>query len=124
LAGDSLVIVAVDLFARSLANLEGVTGQFYLAVTVARKVAATRLGGKRGVETNLTDFVPLEFPVFEPFELEREKPPGFTLEVPSDFRASSNSICRTLCPTASSTSSPWASLVSSPSQSKHAGARR
>ena len=29
--------------------------------------------------------MPLEFPVFEPFELKREKPPGFTLEVPSDF---------------------------------------
>jgi len=29
--------------------------------------------------------VRLEFPVFEPFELKREKPPGFTLEVPSDF---------------------------------------
>ena len=31
-------IVAVDPFARSLANLEGVIGQFYLAVTVARLV--------------------------------------------------------------------------------------
>src|SRR5260370_15093388 len=31
-------IVAVDPFARSLANLESVLGQFYLAVTVARLV--------------------------------------------------------------------------------------
>jgi Ion channel len=31
-------IVPVDPFARSLANLESVTGQFYLAVTVARLV--------------------------------------------------------------------------------------
>ena len=31
-------IVAVDPFARSLANLEAVLGQFYLAMTVARLV--------------------------------------------------------------------------------------
>jgi Ion channel len=31
-------IVAVDPFARSLANLEAVLGQFYLAITVARLV--------------------------------------------------------------------------------------
>jgi len=31
-------IVAVDPFARSLANLEAVIGQFYLAITVARLV--------------------------------------------------------------------------------------
>jgi voltage-gated potassium channel Kch len=31
-------IVAVDPFARSLANLESVIGQFYLAITVARLV--------------------------------------------------------------------------------------
>jgi hypothetical protein len=31
-------IVAVDPFARSLANLESVLGQFYLAMTVARLV--------------------------------------------------------------------------------------
>ena len=31
-------IVAVDPFARSLANLEAVTGQFFIAITVARLV--------------------------------------------------------------------------------------
>ena len=31
-------IVALDPFARSLANLESVIGQFYLAITVARLV--------------------------------------------------------------------------------------
>ena len=31
-------IVPVDTFARSLANLESVIGQFYLAITVARLV--------------------------------------------------------------------------------------
>jgi hypothetical protein len=31
-------IVAVDPFARSLANFEAVLGQFYLAITVARLV--------------------------------------------------------------------------------------
>jgi hypothetical protein len=31
-------IVAVDPFARSLANLEAILGQFYLAITVARLV--------------------------------------------------------------------------------------
>src|SRR5215471_14999633 len=34
-------IVAVDPFARSLANLEAVIGQFYLAITVARLVTGT-----------------------------------------------------------------------------------
>ena len=33
-------IVAVDPFARSLANLEAVIGQFYLAITVARLLFA------------------------------------------------------------------------------------
>jgi hypothetical protein len=35
LSGD---IASVDPFARSLANLESVFGQFYLAITVARLV--------------------------------------------------------------------------------------
>jgi hypothetical protein len=32
-------IAPIDPFARGLANLESVTGQFYLAITVARLVA-------------------------------------------------------------------------------------
>ena len=39
-------IVPVDPFARSLANLESVLGQFYLAITVARLVTL-ELGGRR-----------------------------------------------------------------------------
>jgi Ion channel len=39
-------IVPIDPFARSLANLESVLGQFYLAVTVARLVAL-ELAGRR-----------------------------------------------------------------------------
>ena len=39
-------IVPVDLFARSLANLEAVIGPFYLAITVARLVTL-ELEGRR-----------------------------------------------------------------------------
>ena len=40
-------IVAVDAFARSLANLEAVVGQFYLAITVARLVTLEVEGRRR-----------------------------------------------------------------------------
>jgi len=40
-------IVAVDPFARSLANLEAVLGQFYLAITVARLVTLERADRRR-----------------------------------------------------------------------------
>ena len=39
-------IVPIDPFARSLANLESVLGQFYLAVTLAR-VVTLELAGRR-----------------------------------------------------------------------------
>ena len=70
--------------------------------------------------------MPLEFPVLEPFELKREKPPGFTLEVPSDFNPGEFKLDLPdpLPDGELEFEPPWASLVSSPSQSKHAGARR
>jgi len=40
-------IVPVDPFARSLANLESVLGQFYLAITVARLVTLELEGRRR-----------------------------------------------------------------------------
>jgi voltage-gated potassium channel Kch len=40
-------IVPVDPFARSLANLESVLGQFYLAITVARLVTLEIEGRRR-----------------------------------------------------------------------------
>jgi Ion channel len=40
-------IVPIDPFARSLANLESVLGQFYLAVTVARLVTLELAGRRR-----------------------------------------------------------------------------
>jgi hypothetical protein len=79
---------------------------------------APHMSGNRGSTSTTRNRTPRPGlrPSLPIFELKREKPPGLTLEVPSDFDPGEFKLdLPALWPTASRNSSSWTSLVSNPS---------